>query len=200
MKRKKRRDQRARPSGMCCSQQKPEDKQRVDHMNQGVNEQMATCVHAEELAVDHMCDPREWMPVCHVKSGERPSESRERNAAIHHWVLPDIRIVVERDELMPDHLRINRKRHYRETEQDEEIGSPKCCTVADPESFRGSSIGRGRATSFSLLRCPFGHAVCYLCELNCACARRRLSAATLNSGLRRSAASNSGMLSRGFPD
>src|SRR6266478_1003788 len=41
---------------------------------------------------------------------------------------------------------------------------------------------------------------CYLCELNCACARRRLSAATFNSGLRRSAASNSGMLSRGFPD
>ena len=41
---------------------------------------------------------------------------------------------------------------------------------------------------------------CYLCELNCACARRRLSAAPFNSGLRRSAASNSGMLSRGFPD
>ena len=40
----------------------------------------------------------------------------------------------------------------------------------------------------------------YLCELNCACARRRLSAAAFNSGLRRSAASNSGMLSRGFPD
>src|ERR1700693_6124215 len=40
----------------------------------------------------------------------------------------------------------------------------------------------------------------YLCELNCACARRRLSAATFNPGLRRSAASNSAMLSRGFPD
>ena len=40
----------------------------------------------------------------------------------------------------------------------------------------------------------------YLCEFNCACARRRLSAAAFNSGLRRSAASDSGMLSRGFPD
>jgi hypothetical protein len=40
----------------------------------------------------------------------------------------------------------------------------------------------------------------YFCELNCACARRRLSAAPLNSGLRRSAASNSGMLSRVRPD
>src|ERR1700757_2945758 len=40
----------------------------------------------------------------------------------------------------------------------------------------------------------------YLCELNCACARRRLSAAAFDSGLKCSAASNSGMLSLGFPD
>ena len=63
MQRKKRCDQRAGPAGACCSQQKPEDKQRVCHMDQGVNEQMATCVQAEELTVDHMRDPREWMPV-----------------------------------------------------------------------------------------------------------------------------------------
>jgi hypothetical protein len=40
----------------------------------------------------------------------------------------------------------------------------------------------------------------YLCGLNCACAWRRPSAAALNSGLSCSAASNSGMLSRGLPD
>jgi hypothetical protein len=40
----------------------------------------------------------------------------------------------------------------------------------------------------------------YFWEPNCACARRRLSAAPFNSGLRRSAASNSGMLSRALPD
>src|SRR6266446_1720479 len=109
---------------------------------------MATCIHAEELAVDHMCDPRKWMPVCHVKSGERPCESRERNAAIHHWVLLDVLIVIESDELMADHLRINPKRHYRQTEQDEEIGSPECCSLADPESFRRPSFARGKANSF----------------------------------------------------
>src|SRR5262249_42240405 len=37
-------------------------------------------------------------------------------------------------------------------------------------------------------------------EPNWACARWRLSAAPFNSGLRRNAISNSGMLSRGFPD
>ena len=36
---------------------------------------------------------------------------------------------------------------------------------------------------------------CYLCELNCAWARCRLSAAPFKSGLSRSATSNSGMLS-----
>ena len=71
------------------------------------------------------------MPVCRVKSGERPGESRERNTAIHHWIFPDIRGVIESDELMPDHLRINPKRHYRQTEQDEEIGSLECCNVAE---------------------------------------------------------------------
>ena len=105
-------------------------------MNQCVNEQMATCKHAEELAIDHMCDPCEWMPVPRVKSGKRPGESRERNTAIHHWVLLDIRKVIESDEAMPYHLRINPKCDYRQTEQDEKIGSLECCNVADLESFR----------------------------------------------------------------
>src|SRR5213593_3968475 len=99
MKRKKRRDQRARPAGACCSQQKPKDKQRVCHMNQCANEQMPTCKPAEELAVDHVCDPREWMPVSLVKSGECPGNPAERNATIHHRVLLNIREVVDSDEV-----------------------------------------------------------------------------------------------------
>src|SRR5438876_12062478 len=105
MKRKKGGDQRARPAGVCCSEQKPKHEQRVCHMNQRVNEQMAACNRTEELAIDHVCDPCEWMPVARVKSGKRPGESRERNTAIHHWVFLDIRKVIDRDEAMPDHLR-----------------------------------------------------------------------------------------------
>ncbi len=131
-------------------------------MNQCVNEQMATCVHAEELAIDHMCDPREWMPVPRVKSGKRPGNPAEGNTAIHHWVLLDISKVIDGDELMPDHLRINPKRHYRQTEQDEKIGTLECCNVTDLESFRGSSVGGGKAGNFSLLRGPFSHAVARL--------------------------------------
>jgi hypothetical protein len=60
---------------------------------------------------------------------------------------------------MPDHLRINSKRHYRQTEQDEKIGSLEC-NVADLESFPGSAVGCDKADSLSLLPRPFSHAVC----------------------------------------
>jgi hypothetical protein len=70
-----------------------------------------------------------------------------------------------------------------------------CFVIPSIRVIRGSSIcaegAQDRSAFFSR------H---YFCELNCACARRRLSAAPLNSGLRRSAASNSGMLSRVRPD
>src|SRR4029077_9706539 len=113
--RKKRRNQCTRPAGVCCSQEKPEQKQRVCRMNQCVNEQMATRHHAEELAIDHMCDPCEWMPVPRVKGGKRPGESRERNTAIHHRIVLDICRVIERDEPMPYQLRVNAKRYDCQT-------------------------------------------------------------------------------------
>src|SRR5437773_3907043 len=133
-------------------------------MNQCVNEQMATCLHAEELAVAHMCDPSEWMPVCLVKSGERPGESRQRNAAIHHRVFLDIRIVIQSDELMPHHLRVNPKCYYRQTEQDEEIASLECCNVADFESFRSSFLGCGKTDCVWLFLGPFSHALARLSD------------------------------------
>src|SRR5215471_20669929 len=111
-------------------------------MNQCVNEQMATRHRAEELAIDHMCNPREWMPVPRIKGGKRPGEARERNTAIHHWIVLDIRRVIESDEAMPDHLRIDPKRYYRQTEQDEEIGSLECCNVA--ERHGASFLGCGK--------------------------------------------------------
>jgi len=151
---------------VCCSQEKPEEKQRVCCMNQCVNEQMATRNHAEELAIDHMCDPCERMPVPRVKGAKRPGESRERNTAIHHWIVLDIRGVIERDEVMPDHLRIDPERDYRQTEQDEKVGSLEYCSSACVSlafARTGKRIflpGCGDTPAFSLLRGPFTHAVC----------------------------------------
>src|SRR5439155_24325840 len=113
-----------------------------------------------------MCDPREWMPVSLVKSGKRPRESAERNTAIHYWVPLDIRKVIGNDEAVPDHLRINPKRHYRQTKQDEEVGSLECCSsacvsLAFARTEKGIfSPAFGYRPVFSLLRSPFSHAVC----------------------------------------
>ena len=124
-------------------------------MNYGVNEQMSACVHAEELAVDHMRDPRERMPVSRVERGESPSEPRERNTVIHHWVFPDVRGVIERDELMPDHLYINSECNCPQSQQDEEIWSLQSFRVA--EWGDSSFVLRSNKSSFSLSRSLFGH-------------------------------------------
>src|SRR4029077_18117396 len=135
-------------------------------MNQCINEQMATGKHAEELAIDHVCDPCERMPVRLVKSGKRPGESRERNTAVHHRVFLDIRIVIQRDELMPHYLRVKPKCYYRQTEYDEEIGSLKCCSSACVSlTFAHAEKGIflvwcGDTPVVSLLRSPFSHVLC----------------------------------------
>src|SRR4029450_5577185 len=127
-------------------------------MNQCVDQQMATCIHAEELAVHHMCDPGEWMPVPLVEGSKGPCDARECNAAIHHCVLRDIRIVIQSDELMPDHLRVNRERHYCETQNDQEIGSPGGCHGTWQHAPSPSCVHCARATSPCFSRGSFPHA------------------------------------------
>ena len=111
-----------------------------------------------------------------MKSGKRPGESREGNTAIHHWIFLDIRKVIECDEAMPDYLRIDPKRYYRQAEQDQKVGSLKCCSSACVSSATGRTrrgelafaraengifLPRcGVAPVFSLLRGLFCHALC----------------------------------------
>src|SRR5262249_2653037 len=137
---------------------------------------MATRKHAEELAIDHVRDPCERMPVPCVKGGKRPRESRERHTAIHHWIVLDIRRVIDSGEAMPDHLRIDPKRHYRQTEHDEKIDSLECYSSASASGATGRTRrgelalaraekaiflrGCGDTPIFSLLRRPFSHAAC----------------------------------------
>jgi len=111
------------------------------------------------------------MPVCRMKRSERPDEPRERDTAIHHWVFLDIHGVIERDELMSDHLRINPKRHYRQTEQDETVRSLKCCTVAERQG--ASPVRCGGAISFSLSRRSFRHAPAELSDQDLFTSRAR---------------------------
>src|SRR6185436_9655101 len=99
-----------------------------------------------------MRDPSERMPVTRVKSGKRPGESLERNAAIHHWIFLDVRGVIERDEAMPHHLRVNRKCYYCQTEQDENVGWLECCSSA----CVSSATGRTRRGELAFARAEKG--------------------------------------------
>ena len=96
------------------------------------------------------------MPICRMKCGERPSESRERNTTIHVWIFPDIRGVIESDELMPDYLRVNPKRYHRETEQDDEIGSLQSYIIAK----RDDTLSFAAATRAVFLFCAVRLAIC----------------------------------------
>src|ERR1043166_3583783 len=87
------------------------------------------------------------MPVRRIKGGERPDESRAGNTAIHHWIFLDICRVIQSDELMPDHLHINRRRHPCQSKQNEEIRPPECRSTVE---WLASSLGGNRS---SLLRC-----------------------------------------------
>jgi hypothetical protein len=73
---------------------------------------------------------------------------------------------------MPDYLRVDPKRDYCQTEQDEKIGSLECYHAANLESSLlaktfgvGSSfLGCGKTDSFSLLCGPFSHALARLSD------------------------------------
>src|SRR5262245_41665048 len=137
---------------------------------------MATGNHAKELAIDHVRNPCEWMPVPRVKSVKRPGESREGNTPIHQWIFLDVPRVIQSDETMPDHLRVDPKRYYRQTEHDDEIGSLEYCSSACVSSATGRTRrgelafaraengiflpGCGDTPVCAFLRGPFSHAVC----------------------------------------
>src|SRR6266480_2099523 len=95
------------------------------------------------------------MPVRRIKRSNRPRESRAGNTAIHHWIFPDVRGVIERDELMADHLYINSECNCPQSEQDEEIGSLQSFSVA--EWGDTSFVPCSNESSFSLSRSLFGH-------------------------------------------
>ena len=90
-----------------------------------------------------------------MKSGERPGESRECNTAIQVWIFPNICGVIESDELMPDYLRVNPKRHRRETEQDDKIGLLQSYIMVKRDDT--SSFRRRNKSSFSFSCFSFGH-------------------------------------------
>jgi hypothetical protein len=83
------------------------------------------------------------MPVCLVKSGKGPGDPRKRDAAVHHYIVSDILIVIESDELVSGDLGIDAQRNNSKTECDKPISRAEhsavlaclrwCCLVRHGE-------------------------------------------------------------------
>ena len=113
-----RRDDRAAPCGSGDSLKKQEKKQGVRDMDQHVHEQVPAGIQTKELAVQHMREPGERMPVGGVKRGEGPGNSVQRQAAGDHGIVPDVKRVIEIDELVTDDLAVNRERDHGQGHRD----------------------------------------------------------------------------------
>src|SRR5689334_9117709 len=94
------------------------------------------------------------MPVCGVKGGERPGDTRETNHAIHNWVLLDVGGIIERDAPMSNHLRVNREGRYCQTEENNEISLHRSNGANRSNTC---SVRRSNTSGSSLLRSSFGH-------------------------------------------
>ena len=74
---------------------------------------------AEQLDIQHVRQPTQWMPIRLVKGRERPAKSFYGEAALHHGVVPDVAGIVETDEVVLKDRRVDRGRHRDEAEDRE---------------------------------------------------------------------------------
>ena len=97
---------------------------------------------AEELAIEHVGEPGERMPVGGVEGGESPGEAGKVRPRATHRIVADVEVVIEADELVAGDLRVNGEGDEREREEDPEIDRRwrrrTVCGSAAPEcaSFR----------------------------------------------------------------
>lgn len=83
----------------------PNEKQkRGDCMEQNIRQVMATRFEIENLAIDHVRDERERMPVACLDIDERPGQTVKRYPLLHQCVSVNVRLVVVVHEIVAERL------------------------------------------------------------------------------------------------
>jgi hypothetical protein len=84
-------------------------------MDRQIHQEMVTGLKTEQLAVDHMGNPGERVPVRHAGKGKSPPQVWQIQPAVDMSVFSDIFVVVKIEELMMSDLCIRKKcdRAYR---------------------------------------------------------------------------------------
>ena len=70
-------------------------------MEEHIREVMSTGVEPEQLAIEHMRDTRQRMPVSRMKMGKYSNHAIEREALDDARILININVVIEIDEIAP---------------------------------------------------------------------------------------------------
>jgi hypothetical protein len=102
--------------------QRNKEKDDRDSVEQQIRKVVTACLQSVQLAVQHVCDRRQRVPVFGMNMSECPSDVREVNATRDSGVLIDVARIVVVNEIVPDCLTKNRPRK-------------SCQSNADADSF-----------------------------------------------------------------
>ena len=101
-----------------------------DAVQQDASEMVAAGVEPEKLAIQHVRNRRERMPVLRVNVGKRPRNSVQRDAARYNLFSVDVGVVVVIDEAVPKRLAKNQPRdRYEIYANENSLGQTSLCQL-----------------------------------------------------------------------
>ena len=99
----------------------PQHQKNQDHrrgVKEDIGQMMPGGMQSVQLAVEHVGNPSQRMPVIGMKMGERPDDSPEAQPVGNHRILINILVVIHLDEIEPQGLPENRKGNRGERQAD----------------------------------------------------------------------------------
>jgi hypothetical protein len=127
MKREKGSHEGASPPGPRHPLQDEKEQDRIDPVKEDIDEMVGTRAWPEELAVEHVREPRQRMPIRHGSRRESPSNSLPRQAVLNDDVVPDIMGIIIVDEIEVPYLPIDERRRNDKKKDDRQIVTDSGC-------------------------------------------------------------------------
>ena len=112
------RNESAAPKRSGHFQQCNKKKHRRDRVQQDIGEMMASCFNAVQLAVQHVRDGGQRMPVHGMNMGERPGSTADTEPAGYFCIFIDITRIIIVNEVVPEGLAKYKPHEYHERKAD----------------------------------------------------------------------------------
>jgi uncharacterized protein YoaH (UPF0181 family) len=116
------RDKSARPKAGCHLLKHEKQQNNRNRVQQQIDEMMAAGLEAEQLAIEHVRERGERVPVARMRVGERPGNVTERKASAYGRVVSDINWIIEINEVVAKRLREDEPGNRNETNADNDTG------------------------------------------------------------------------------